>query len=283
MQQLREEWAGRICLQTVSLCGVEQYATKAGEKIADMTLRYPDASLGGMPQMEPDLDHQLDRLLDLAAERGSGIDLHIDENGDAGAECLRHLAEAVLRKDFQQPVIVGHACSLAVQDPARAAETIALVKAAGISVISLPLCNLFLQDRRRDATSGARQTPRWRGLTLLHELRAAGVPVACASDNVRDAFYAFGDFDPFEVLLQSIRIGHLDADLDWAPGLVACDAAAIMRLPSFGKIAPGSPAQMQLFEAHSFNELLARPRLSRRLLNFHPAARLPAYEELGVT
>ena len=60
---------------------------------------------------------------------------------------------------------------------------------AGISVVSLPMCNLYLQDRRTDGT-----TPRWRGVTLLHEMKARGIKVAIASDNTRDPFYAYGDW-----------------------------------------------------------------------------------------
>ena len=46
------------------------------------------------------------------------------------------------------------------------------------------------------------RTPQWRGVTALHELQAAGVPTALASDNVRDQFYAYGDFDMLDVFSQ---------------------------------------------------------------------------------
>ena len=46
------------------------------------------------------------------------------------------------------------------------------------------------------------RTPQWRGVTALHELHAGGVPTALASDNVRDQFYAYGDFDMLDVFSQ---------------------------------------------------------------------------------
>ena len=46
------------------------------------------------------------------------------------------------------------------------------------------------------------RTPRWRGVTLLHELRRHAIPVALASDNTRDQFYAYGDLDMLEVFNQ---------------------------------------------------------------------------------
>ncbi len=57
-----------------------------------------------------------------------------------------------------------------------------------------------MQDRQ---TGGKiPRTPRWRGIAPLHELRAAGIPIALASDNTRDQFYAYGDLDMLEVFSQ---------------------------------------------------------------------------------
>lgn len=74
--------------------------------------------------------------------------------------------------------------------------TLDLVRRAGITIVSLPLVNQWTQDRRLGVT------PRWRGVTLMHEIRAAGVPAALASDNTRDQFYAYGDLDMLEVFVQ---------------------------------------------------------------------------------
>ena len=55
-----------------------------------------------------------------------------------------------------------------------------------------------VQDRDQQGL----RTPRWRGVTLMHELRAHHIPVAIASDNIRDQFYAYGDLDMLEVFNQ---------------------------------------------------------------------------------
>jgi cytosine deaminase len=279
MQTLRTEWAGRIDLQTVSLCALENFMEPQGRRIAELALKHPNSLLGGMPQMNPDLDQQLHYFFDLAAEMKVGVDLHVDENGNPEAECLRRIAEIVLEKEFPYPVTCGHVCSLAVQDEARSASTIELVAQAGIQIISLPLCNLYLQGRPSE--TGHRGTPRWRGVTLLHELHAAGVTTACASDNVRDAFYAWGDFDMFEVFMQSIRIAHLDTNPGAACGMVTSGAAKIMGLSQFGKIEPGMDGRMIVFAAKSFNELLSRPNQERELIGFHSSVgAVPTYDEL---
>ena len=90
-------------------------------------------------------------------------------------------------------------------------DTLDKVARAGLAVVSLPMCNLYLQDRRHDGT-----TPRWRGVTLLHEMKARGIPVAVASDNTRDPFYAYGDLDMLEVYRMATRILHFDHPVaDW--------------------------------------------------------------------
>ena len=152
----------------------------------------------------------------------------------------------------------------------------ARVSEAGISVVSLPMCNAYLQDRR----SG--RTPRWRGVTLLHEMKARGIPVAVASDNTRDPFYAYGDLDPIEVFREAVRFIHLDHPVaDW-PAAVSRDAAAILGRPDMGTVAPQGPADLVLFRARTWTELLSRPQSDRTVLRSgKPIARsLPDYREL---
>lgn len=272
LAELRREWAGRVTVQTVSLCNLSTLTAAQSERVLNVAVEHGATVLGGFPQPNPDLPKQLDHLLSAAREIGLGLDLHVDESGLGHAECLRATAEAVLRHEFPHPVTCGHCCSLAVHDPARAASTIDLVKQAGIAVIALPLCNQYLQDRGRapsapDAPRGARRTPFWRGLTLAHELLDAGVPFACASDNVRDAFYAWGEFDMLEVFVQSVRIGQLDTRLAVAPAIVTRTAATIMGLPDTGRIESGARADFVVTSAPTFNELLARPSAPRRLIH----------------
>ena len=149
-------------------------------------------------------------------------------------------------------------------------------------LLPLPLCNLYLQDRRSAGTAFPR-SPLWRGLTLIHDLLDAGIPVACASDNVRDAFHAFGDYDLADVYVQSIRLAHLDARLADSVRVVTSTAADLIGSPEYGRIAPGSPAHLVVFDAHRFSELLSRPGAPRRCIDgeeiHRPAA--PDFAELA--
>jgi cytosine deaminase len=117
---------------------------------------------------------------------------------------------------------------------------------------------------------------------LLHELKQAGIPVAVASDNCRDPFYGFGDHDVLEVLTQATRIAHLDAPYgDWCR-IVTTTPADLMGLPRLGRIAPGLPADLIVFKARYYSELLSRPQSDRTVLrNGNPIdTTLPDYAEL---
>lgn len=275
LEALQAEWGAKLILQAVSLVSLDYFLTPAGEKLASRIAEL-GGILGGVAYMNPDLDKQLDRVFSLAQEHGLNLDFHTDENDDLESTTLREVAKTAIRHKFSGQIICGHCCSLAVQPPDLVTETLALVKEANIGIVSLPMCNLYLQDRQ----SG--RTPRWRGVTLLHELKAAGIPVAVASDNCRDPFYAFGDHDVLEVFNMAVRIAHLDMPYGNWLRTVTQTPAELMGLPNLGKIAVGLPADLILFKARNFSELLSRAQGDRTVLRQGEKidTTLPDYREL---
>ncbi len=275
LAELRAEWADRIALQAVSLVLPEDMAGPFGVEIADLVAA-AGGVLGCATFMSPDLDGVLDRIFRLAAERGLDLDFHVDESLDPAARSLGHIAKAALRNRFSGRIVCGHCCSLSAQAPAEVLRTLDLVARAGIAVVSLPMCNLYLQDR----VPG--RTPRRRGVTLLHELAARGIPVALASDNCRDPFFAYGDHDLLEVFREAVRIAHLDRPVGAWPAAVTRIPAEIMGWPERGRIAVGAPADLVLFRARHWSELLSRPETDRIVLRAgRPIATAPPdYREL---
>jgi cytosine deaminase len=227
--------------------------------------------------MVPDLDELLDRVFATAIEHGLDLDFHADETDHIAAVSLRKIAEAARRHRFEGKILVGHCCSLARQPDADVLDTLDKVAQAGIAVVSLPMCNLYLQDRRHNGT-----TPRWRGVTLLHEMKARGIQVAVASDNTRDPFYAYGDLDMLEVYRMATRILHFDHPVaDW-PKTVTSTPADIMRLHGAGILAAGNPADFIVFKGRSWTELLSRPESERIVVRDGRAVarNVPDYSEL---
>jgi cytosine deaminase len=271
--EARNRWAGRIDLQAVCLVPVDA-VDETFPATADLVARHGGV-LGCVTYPVPDLGPRLRRFLEAAIERELDVDLHVDETMDPAVETLRTVAAAVQESGIRGTVTVGHCCSLSAQEEARAHDTLDLVAAAGLHVVSLPMCNLYLQDRH------AGRTPRARGITLAHEMAARGIPVSFASDNTRDQFYAHGDLDMLEVLRMATRIGHLDHSRhDWIDAFSATPAATC-GFPTQG-LRPGDPADLVVFRAREWTELLARPQADRVVLRAgRPIDRtLPDYAEL---
>lgn len=265
--KLRERWAGKVTLQASSIVSMDLFAGEDGRKLADLVARH-GGQLGCVTRMAgedhdgvpPGFDELMEKVFALAEERGLDLDLHVDETEDPSARTLIRIAKIALKRKFKGKILAGHCCSLAVQEDEAIAETVKLCAEAGVAVVSLPMCNMYLQGRN------AGRTPRWRGVTALHEMRAAGMKVAVGGDNVRDPFYAYGDHDMVETFVQAVRILHLDHPLDdWARAATSTPAG-IMRLSGVGTIAKGAPADLIVFKARGWSEFLSRNQADRAVV-----------------
>jgi cytosine deaminase len=278
--EMREEWRGRVDLQGSSLCGID-IAVEPGylDGMAGVLKRH-GGGLGCVTYMSPNLPAGLDAIFRTALDNGLPLDFHVDETMDPAAHSLRLIAEAAIRFGWRQQghgrIVVGHCCSVSVQPEDEAARTLDLVAEAGLAVVSLPMCNMYLQDRQ------AGRTPRRRGVTLLHEMKARGIPVMVASDNTRDPFYAYGDLDMLEVYAQATRILHFDHPVaDW-PMTVTGTPAAVCGFEGRGAIRAGAPADLVVFRGRTWTEVLSRPEAGRTVIRAGRAidTSLPDYREL---
>ena len=277
--EMREEWKGRIALQAVSLCPIDVVDDEAVFRALVATVAKHGGVLGGLTFMgeapNARTDAALDKVFGAAAANGLDLDFHVDESDLPLARSLGQIADAALRHKFKGQIVAGHCCSLALADDNERATIIGKVAEARIAVVSLPMCNMYLQDRK------AGRTPRWRGVAPLHELDAASVTVMVASDNTRDPFYAYGDLDLIEVFREATRILHFDhSDRPWLK-TVAATPGEVMRLPH-GRMAAGAPAGMILTRARTINEFLSRPQADRVVLcaGKQVDRTLPDYREL---
>ncbi|MGB9368187.1 MAG: cytosine deaminase, partial [Xanthobacteraceae bacterium] len=261
--EMREHWKGRITLQAVSLCPIDIANDAAVFRNLVATVAKHGGILGGLTFMgeapNPKSDAMLDQIFEAAIANGLDLDFHVDESDSPKARSLGQIADAALRHRFKGRIVAGHCCSLALADDNERATIIAKVAEARIAIVSLPMCNMYLQDRV------AGRTPRWRGVAPLHELDAAGVTVMVASDNTRDPFYAYGDLDMLEVYREATRILHFDhSQRPWLK-TIAATPGAVMGLLN-GRMAIDAPAGFVLTRARTMNELLSRPQTDRVVL-----------------
>lgn len=236
------------------------FATRELDPVADESRRALAAALedgadvlGAFVAVNADPPASLDALLDLARETGAPVDVHLDEHTDPEASWLEHLAGATIARGLEGRVTAGHCCALSTLDDGRARRVVEKVAAAGITVIALPALNLYLQDR-------AVGTPRRRGVTLIHELLAAGATVRFGSDNVRDPFYPYGDADPLETAWLASLAAHLDDSAQLLSGVCGGRSA----------VEPGDPAELVLVPADSLQDALSRRPGGREVIRALP-------------
>ena len=153
---MRERWAGRIHLQPVCLVALGEMVEPFATKLADLVAQ-SNGVLGAFTDTSPTLDADLWRVFRLVRERGLDLDLHAAESLNPEAHSLDRITDLAL--DFPGKVHAGHCCSLSVQADETAAATLHQLKAAGVSISSQPMCNLYLQDRQSQRTPRLSRRP----------------------------------------------------------------------------------------------------------------------------
>jgi cytosine/creatinine deaminase len=284
-RELREKWAGRVELQPSTIGPMDIFTREEGRKLADQVAEI-GGNLGcatrfvafGNGAVPPEFDSVMEHIFALAEERGLDLDMHVDESSDPEARALIRIAHLAVKRKFKGRVLAGHCCALALQSDEFVRKTMDACKDAGIDIASLPAVNLYLQAR-----GTSRRTPHWRGVTLLHELKAHGLRVAIGGDNVRDPYYAYGDHDMLETFSQAVKIAHLDHPHDdWITSTTAVPAMIMQLDGRFGRIGTGRPADMIVLRARDWGEMLARFQADRVVIRGGKAidTTLPDYREL---
>jgi len=207
---------------------------------------------GGIPWVEPTeaaRREHVSRCLALAQEFGRDLHLVCDDTTDPASRTLELLAEAVLETGFTGRVAATQCAALAFYEDAHAAEVVRRVKAAGITVF----CNAHVSL----VTTPHEGEPYPRGITRVRELLAAGVPVACAQDDLSTPYYPFGRNDPLEVAHFMAHAAGLawGDDLSRVLEMVTQVPAEALGLESYG-LAVGCAADLVVLEATGWPEAL---------------------------
>lgn len=257
MVEVRSRYADLMDIQLVALMHSPMTGPDgaANRDALDAAIEAGVDLVGGCPALEPDGPAFIGYALDIATAAGLPLDLHVDETLDVDTLTLRSLARQVMDRGFPHRVAASHCVSLGMQSPETQAAVAAEVAAAGISVVTLPQTNLFLQGRGHPTA-----TPR--GLTAIAALLHAGVTVAAGADNVQDPFNLVGRSDPLETAALLVMAGHLLPDDAYA--LVSNSVRATMGLPTVTMKA-GDPADLLVIDAPSIRGAIADAPARRRV------------------
>jgi cytosine deaminase len=248
---LRDRWKDRVRIQIVAFITAGATRMPAKAKVwLDQAIAAGADVVGGTPAISDAPFDFLDMLFDTAATKGLPIDLHLDEHLDPGKQLFDAVIERTKTRKMQGRVAVGHCSALSAMPRDQARRVIEGFADAGISVITLPSANLFLQGR-----DTAVLPPR--GLTRVNEMLGAGVLVAAASDNIQDPFVPIGTGDMLEIARWTLLAGHMGfSDLGKAYTMVTRAPAEIMGYGDYG-LHEGARADLIVSEAEDIEDLVA--------------------------
>ena len=253
LNDLRAKWQGRITLQLAALVPLD-LVPEAGESIA-ARVAADGGVLGAFIYRNAELPAKVARLFDLAERHDLDLDFHVDEELEPEAQGIDAIIDEAAARGFGGRVLCGHGCALSVRPEEVVRGLVERLGGAGVALCVLPTTNASLQNR----VPG--RTPRLRGIAPLHEARAAGAPVILASDNCRDAFYPWGDYDLWDVFRAAVPWAHLEP-ASWLGAITDAPAALFDASPG---IAEGAAADFILFEAEGIDDAVSRPLCKRQV------------------
>jgi cytosine deaminase len=248
---LREEYAPALDLQVCAFAQEGIVQAPGTEGLLRRALTMGADLIGGCPYNDRDGLEHIRIVFALATAFGVDADFHVDFADEPEHLHVREIAAQTVRAGWQGRVAVGHLTELAAVPGFRQDEIIAEIAAAGLGVICLPATDLYLLGRKDDGN------PR-RGLTPVRRLLAAGVPVALASNNIRNPFTPVGTADLAHMAFVAAVAAHMGtpADLRALLAAITLHPARMLRLPDYG-LAPGCLADLVAWDCASPEEVVA--------------------------
>jgi cytosine deaminase len=259
MLHLKREYAPAIDLQLCAFAQEGILQAPGTEALLRRALVMGADLVGGCPYNDTDAVRHIEIVFALAREFGVDADFHVDFTDEPEHLHVREIARQTIRAGWQRRVAVGHLTELAALAPADQSALITVLAAAGIGVICLPLTDLYLMGRRDERNVR-------RGLTPIRRLLEAGIPVALASNNIRNPFTPIGTADPAHLTFVGAVAAHMGTP-ELMRALVAAittHPARILNLRDYG-CAAGCRADLVVWECEHLEDIV-RALPSRRLV-----------------
>lgn len=206
--------------------------------------------VGGIPWIEPDEAAQrahTDMCFTLAQDFDKDVHIVCDDTPSPESRTLEYLAHKTLQENYQNRVAATQCAALSYYDDSYAATVIQLVKTAAITIFSNTQVSLV--------TTPYERSPYSRGVTRIQELLAAGVPVACAQDDIDNWYYPFGRNDMLEVAQFMVHTGGFGWQAERVLPMVTDVPARVLALKNYG-LEVGKTANLLLLNAETWHEAL---------------------------
>jgi cytosine deaminase len=248
---LRDEYAPALDLQVCAFAQEGILKAPGTEALLRRALQLGADLIGGCPYNDTDALEHIRIVFSLAEAFGVDVDFHADFADEAERLNVRDIIEETVRLGWEGRVVVGHLTELAAVQPYEQEEIAAALAAARIGVIVLPMTDLYLMGRHDGANVR-------RGLAPIARLLDAGVPVALASNNIRNPFTPVGTADLTHLGFVASVAAHMGTP-DRLRALLAAittHPAAMLRLRDYG-LAPGCAADLVVWDCAAPEDVAA--------------------------
>jgi cytosine deaminase len=244
----RETWRDRMDIELVAFPQAGILTCPGTADILDAAIREGAEVVGGIdPEgMDGDSDSHLDVVFGIAERRGAKIDIHLHEAGLPGIAQLHRIAARTLALGLGGRVTVSHAYALGdVEQPVL--DTVARALAdAGVAIMT--------------------NAPGDRAFPPVLRLREHGVRVFAGNDNIRDAWWPYGNGDMLQrAMLIGYRSGfYTDEHLAVALAMATTESALALGLEG-GGLTVGAEASFVALPAAGAAAAVAAPPSDRRV------------------
>ena len=248
---LKAEYAAALDLQLCAFAQEGILQSPGTEGLLRRALGRGADLVGGCPYNDTDADKHIEIVFALAQAFDVDVDFHVDFFDEPDHLHVRQVIEHTVRSGWQGRVAVGHLTELAALPVVEQDTLIGQLAAAGIGVIALPATDLYLMGRGDEVNVR-------RGLTPLRRLLAAGVPVALASNNIRNPFTPVGTADLADLTFLTAVAAHMGTprELGMLLDTITSHPARLLRLPEYG-LAPGCHADLVVWDCERAEEAVA--------------------------
>ena len=242
--RLKERYRSVIDIQVVAFPQSGILRDPGTADLLDAAMAAGAELVGGLDPagIDGDMGGHLDAVFAIAGRRGVGVDIHLHDPGPLGAFELRDIAARTLATGLGGRVAVSHAYALGAIDDVEFGRTAAALAGAGVAIMT--------------------NAPGTGPMPPVLRLKDAGVTVFAGSDNIRDAWWPYGDGD---MLDRAAVIGYrqglfTDDELAHAFAMVTVLPAEVLARPDYG-LAVGDAADLVLLPSAGVAEaVLDQPR-----------------------
>lgn len=211
----REEFKGIVDIQVVAFAQDGWVREPGTDKLMRQALELGADVVGGIPWIEftdADIQTHVEAIFDLAVEFDKDVSMLVDDAGDPGLRSLELMAVEAIQRGWHGRALAHHARAMALYPTPYFQKVAALLKQAGMTVVSDP----------HTGPLHAR----------VKELLAEGASICLGQDDISDAYYPFGRNNMLEVAFLASHLLWMTTrqEMETLYDMITVNAARAMNL-----------------------------------------------------